>query len=217
MTPDLVIFDCDGVLVDSEPITNRLLQADLAARGLTLELDEIMRLFVGGTMRAVGETAAGMGADIPPGWVEGFYEQMYEALAGGTPPVAGIVGVLDRLDAAGLPYCVGSNGSLRKMQITLGQTPDLWRRLKDRLYSAHVIGLAKPDPGLFLKAAADFGVAPGRCAVVDDSPTGCIAARRAGMRCFGYAEHDDGARLAVEAAVPFHRMDDLPGLLGLWP
>ncbi|WP_425050892.1 HAD family hydrolase [Psychromarinibacter sp. S121] len=215
MRPSLVIFDCDGVLVDSEPITNRLLRDDLAARGLDLTLDRIEEVFVGGTMASVGETAREMGADIPEGWVDAFYEQMYAELAKGTPLVDGIEDVLDQLDAAGIPYAVGSNGSLRKMSITLGGHPALYARLETTLYSAHTLGVAKPDPELYLKPARDAGVPPEQCAVVDDSATGCTAGVRAGMRTMGYAEHNDGARLKAVGAEPFHRMSDLPGLLGL--
>ena len=213
--PKLVIFDCDGVLVDSEMITNRLLRDDLAGRGMDLPLDQIMRLFVGGTMASVAVKAAEMGAEIPEGWVDQFYSKMYAGLAQGTPLIEGVAEVLDRLDEAGVPYCVGSNGSLEKMGITLGQHPEVQVRLAGKLYSAHALGVAKPDPGLFLAAARDFGIQPGDCAVIDDSPTGCIAARRAGMRGLGFAEHDDGARLAAEGAEVFHRMADLPELLGL--
>lgn len=213
--PKLVIFDCDGVLVDSETITNTLLRDDFAGRGLDLELDQIMRLFVGGTMASVAVKAAEMGADIPPGWVEAFYVRMHAALAAGTPLIEGVEPVMDRLDAAGIPYCVGSNGSLQKMAITLGQHPALQARLLGKLYSAHEHGVAKPDPGLFLIAARDHGIAPQECIVIDDSPSGCIAARRAQMPCMGFAEHDDGARLAAEGAQVFHRMADLPELLGV--
>jgi HAD superfamily hydrolase (TIGR01509 family) len=211
--PDLVIFDCDGVLVDSEPVTNVILQDDLAQRGLALTLDQIDRLFVGGTMRGVGEKAASMGADIPDDWVEGIYAEMYSQLARGTPLIDGVEAVMDRLDRAGIPYCVGSNGSLRKMSITLGQHPGLHDRLQGRLYSAHAHGTAKPDPGLFLIAAREMGVAPNRTAVIDDSPPGCIAATRAGMMSYGFAAQHDGARLAAVGATVFRRMADLPALL----
>jgi beta-phosphoglucomutase-like phosphatase (HAD superfamily) len=211
--PDLVIFDCDGVLVDSEPVTNALLKDDLAQRGLPMTLDQIDKTFVGGTMARVGEQAAEMGADIPADWVDQIYREMYRRLGLGTPIIEGVEAAMDRLDAAGIPYCVGSNGSLEKMSITLGQHPGLQTRLQGRLYSAHAHGTAKPDPDLFLIAARDFGVPPMRTAVVDDSPTGCIAARRAGMTGFGFAAHDDGARLAAEGATVFHHMRDLPALM----
>lgn len=213
--PELVIFDCDGVLVDSETITNTLLQQDLAGRGLVMDLPDVMANFVGGTMRDVARKAAALGAEIPADWVDTFYARMYAGLAQGTPAIDGVEAVLDHLDAAGVPYCVGSNGALEKMEITLGQHRGLHDRLKGRLFSAHALGTAKPDPGLFLIAARENGVVPETAVVIEDSPTGCIAARRAGMRCFGYAAHGDGARLAAEGAVVFHAMADLPALLGL--
>jgi HAD superfamily hydrolase (TIGR01509 family) len=213
--PAFVLFDCDGVLVDSEGITNRILVANLARHGLTLPITRIEALFVGGTMKAVGEKAAAMGADIPPGWLDDIYEEMYARLAKGTPLIEGVESLLDRLDAEGIGYAVGSNGSDRKMKITIGQHPALWRRLQGRLYSAHTHGIAKPDPGLYLLAAREHGHAPAECIVVDDSPTGCTAAVRAGMPAYGFAEHDDGARLTAVGATVFHRMADLPGLIGL--
>ena len=213
--PDLVIFDCDGVLVDSEPITNRLLRDDLAMRGLDLSLRDVMSLAVGGTMRGVAARATKMGAEIPDDWVSGFYEIMYAALAEGTPLIDGVSAVLDQLDQADIPYCVGSNGSLEKMTITLGQHPSVFARLQGRMFSAHEHGTAKPDPDLYLIAARSYGIPPDRCAVIEDSPAGCTAARAAGMPCYGLAEHGDGARLAAMGAMVFHRMGKLPGLLGL--
>lgn len=215
MTADLVIFDCDGVLVDSEPITNRLLRDDLASRGLDLSYDEVVHRFVGGTMRAVGEEARAAGANIPDDWVDGFYEKMYGRLAEGTPLIPGIETLLDALDAANIPYAVGSNGSERKMQITLGPHKQVWSRLKDRLYSAHTYGVAKPEPDLFLRAARDADVSPDKAVVIDDSPTGCRAAKRAGIRCLGFAQHDNGARLAAEGAVVVHSMEGVRAMLGL--
>ncbi len=209
-----VIFDCDGVLVDSEPITNRIVQRSLAAHGLPLSEDDIIRLFVGGTMAGVGEEARRMGADLPEGWVATIYEEMYATLRQGVPPVPGIGDVLDRLDAAGIPYAVASNGSPEKMEITLGQT-GLIGRFEGRMLSAHVEGVAKPDPELFLRAARRIGVAAAACTVVEDSPTGATAARAAGMRCIGYAPLDEGERLAAEGAVVVRAMADVARELGL--
>ena len=215
MTPKLVIFDCDGVLVDSELITNQLLRDDLAGRGLDRSVEEIMSLFVGGTMRGVSIQAREMGADIPDDWVEYFYKRLYQRLGEGTPLISGVEQVLDSLDAKGIPYAVGSNGSEEKMGITLGQHPSIWTRLKDNLFSAHTLGVAKPDPGLYLAVAAAFDLTPDDCVVVDDSPSGCRGAVAAGIKCLGFAEHDDGARLLAEGAHVFHKMDALPELLRL--
>lgn len=210
-----VLFDCDGVLVDSEPATFALLGEDLARAGLPLSHLEMERLFIGGTIAGVAAEARSRGADLPEGWVADFYERLYARLAAGTRLVPGIERVLDQLDAAGLPYAVGSNGTLRKMQVTLGQHPALWSRLEGRVFSGQDLGCPKPAPGLYLHAAAALGADPKRCAVIEDSATGAKAAKAAGMACFGYASGGTGGALAAEGATVFSSMRDLPGLLGL--
>lgn len=213
--PAAVLFDCDGVLVDSEPAAFALLKDDLARHGLPLDDGALERAFIGGTIASVHTRARQMGAALPDDWVPDFYERLYDRLAGGTALIPGIEAVLDALDAAGIPYAVGSNGSDRKMQVTLGQHPALLARLRGRLFSGQTLGVPKPLPGLYLHAAAALGAPPAACVVVDDSATGCIAARAAGIRCLGFAPHDDGARLAAEGAEVFHAMAVLPALLGL--
>ena len=212
--PDLVIFDCDGVLVDSETITNRILAANLTRHGLPMTPDGCMDRFVGGTMRGVGEEARAMGADLPADWVDAIYAEIYAALREGVGVIAGIPALLDRLQAEAIPVAVGSNGSEEKMQITLGQT-GLLPRFDGAVFSAHTLGVAKPDPGLYLTAARHFGVDPAHAVVVEDSATGATAAARAGMRCLGYAPHGDGARLAAAGAEVFTAMDTVPTLIGL--
>jgi HAD superfamily hydrolase (TIGR01509 family) len=213
--PAAVIFDCDGVLVDSEPAGFELLGEELARYGLHLTRAELERDFVGATMHANWSRARALGAALPDDWVPDFYERLYARLAEGTALIPGVAEVLDGLDAAGIPYAVGSNGSERKMQVTLGQHPDVLARLHGRLFSGQALGAPKPAPDLYLHAAAALGAPPGACAVVDDSPTGCRAARAAGIPCFGFAPDRDGARLAAEGATVFHAMAELPALLGL--
>jgi HAD superfamily hydrolase (TIGR01509 family) len=215
MTPKAVIFDCDGVIVDSEYPTFQLLAQEFADYDLMLTPDQIAREFTGGTMAGVADIARAKGADLPANWVSAFYEKLYAHLALGTPLVPGILGVLDHLDARAIPYAVGSNGSDRKMQVTLGQYPGLIVRFQGRLFSGQTLGKPKPAPDLYLHAARALGVDPARCVVVEDSPTGALAARAAGMVCMGYAAagHEDGLHAA--GAVIFTDMADLPGLLGL--
>lgn len=209
-----VIFDCDGVVVDSEAMTFDLLADELVAHGLDLPRAELEAGFVGGTMHGIWVKARAMGARLPDDWVQGFYARLYARLAQGTPLVPGILNVLNRLEAAGVPYAMGSNGSDAKMQITLGQHPGLLQRFAGRLFSGQTLAMPKPAPGLYLHCAAVLGVAPGDCVVIEDSPPGAQAARAAGMRCFGYAPHGGGA-LAEAGAVLFADMADLPGLLGV--
>lgn len=214
MTPALVIFDCDGVLVDSEPITNRLLAEELSSAGLPISAEEAIELFVGGTIASVHAQARQMGATLPDNWVDGFYPRMIGRLAAEVELIPGIEDVLARLARAGLPHCVASNGPMLKMQATLGRT-GLWDRLAGRLYSAHDVGSAKPEPDLFLHAAQSMGVPPHRCVVVEDSASGARAAQSAGMRCFGFTRGTPAERLTAHGAIPFADMVELPGLLGL--
>lgn len=215
MTPAGVIFDCDGVVVDSEAATFVLLAQEFADHGLNLSPQQLAQDFTGGTMAGVANRARARGAALPADWVPAFYEKLYAHLARGTPLIPGILSVLDRLDAQAIPYAMGSNGSDRKMQITLGQYPGLIARFQGRLYSGQTLGKPKPAPDLYLHAAAALGVDPARCVVIEDSPTGAQAALAAGMRCLGYAAagHADGLRAA--GAVIFYNMADLPSLLGL--
>lgn len=209
-----VLFDCDGVLVDSEPASFEMLGQELAAHGLPLDHHQMEKLFIGGTIAGVAERARQMGASLPPDWVEGFYDRMIARLAEGTPLIPGIEAVLDRLDRAGITYAVGSNGPVRKMQATLGQHPALAARLEGRVFSREHVAQPKPAPDLYLHAAKALQVAPEFCAVIEDSPNGARAAVAAGMTCFGYAPQGNPA-LAATGATLFDDMSALPRLLGL--
>jgi len=209
---DLVIFDCDGVLVDSEVASNQVMVDSLADHGLTLSLLECMSLFMGLTTAACATKAQTLGADLPDGWVDQIDNETEARLRAGVPVIVGIPEFLDRLDALGLPYCVASNGSPDKMWVTLGQN-GLWDRFSEVMFSAVALGTGKPDPTLFLTAAQHFGARSP--VVIEDSPSGATAAARAGMRCLGFAPHDDGARLAALGAEVFHDMAEVPGLLGI--
>ncbi len=207
---DLVIFDCDGVLVDSEVVSNQVLAGNLAGYGVSLTLSECMAHFVGGTMRGVMQKAQSMGADLPENWIDEIYAETYAGLRAGVPLVAGISTLLEYLDEQSIPCCVASNGSEDKMLITLGQN-GLWDRFQGCMFSAHSLGVGKPEPDLFLAAAKQFGAS--NPVVIEDSPSGVTAAIRAEMRCLGYAEHSDGANLRALGAQVFHDMADVPALL----
>ncbi|THD85338.1 HAD family phosphatase [Aliigemmobacter aestuarii] len=215
MTPEAILFDCDGVLVDSEPAAFALLAEDLARAGLVLSHAEMEAQFLGGTIRGLHMKARALGADLADDWPDDFYDRLYARLAEGTPLFDGVEALLDRLDKAGIAYAVGSNGAPRKMEITLGQHPSVYARLRGVLFSGQEIGAPKPAPDLYLTAARALGVDPARCVVVEDSPTGVRAGRAAGMRCFGFAPNGNFARLEAEGAEPLRAMADLPARIGI--
>lgn len=214
MPPKLVIFDCDGVVVDSEPVTNLALRDDLAARGLDLSLNQVMDLFVGGTIKGVGVQAAKMGADIPDTWVDQMYAKMFTALQDQVELIPGIVGVLDALDAAEIPFAIGSNGPHKKMQITLRRT-GLLDRFAGRCFSREDVPNPKPAPDVYLHAAAMAGVNPCDAVVVEDSRSGARAGKAAGMVTYGFTAETPAEKLRGIADHLFDDMTELPGLLGL--
>jgi HAD superfamily hydrolase (TIGR01509 family) len=208
---ELVIFDCDGVLVDSEPLAVRVESRYLTELGWPLTEAEILERFTGHTdayMDAAIE--AQLGGRLPPDWKEQFQTRYREAFAAELAPVDGIVEVLDQLT---IPACVASSGSHDKLRFTLGHT-GLYERFEGRIFSGYEVANGKPAPDLFLHAAARLGAEPARCAVVEDTLPGVQAARAAGMRVFGYASGlTPPERLAGESTVVFEDMRELPRLL----
>jgi len=198
MRPKAVLFDCDGVLVDSEPASRCVIAERLRNAGLTLKDRELSELFLGGTLANLAKAARSRGADIPPEWVEETYAAMFAVLAG-VDPVPGVHALLDALDSAKISYAVCSNGPMRKMEITLGAT-NLWHRFEDRVFSAHVHGPPKPAPDLYLQACRALATLPSDCVVVEDSPTGARAARAAGIPCLGLAQPEDADAVHKEGA-----------------
>lgn len=215
--PAALLFDCDGVVVDSEGPTLELFVEELALHGLPLTLAEFEADYLGQTVEMVARQAMRAGARLPEGWVAHFYGRMNAVMLAGVPLIPGVLGVLDRLDAAGVPYAMGSNGSLAKMKITLGQH-GIEGRFRAVL-SGQALGAPKPAPDVYLAAAAACGVAPEQCVVIEDSAQGARAGLAAGARVLGFAPHGPGtatARSLVALGVPlFGRMEEVPGLLGL--
>jgi HAD superfamily hydrolase (TIGR01509 family) len=209
---DLVIFDCDGVLIDSERIAVRIDAIVLERLGWPLSEAEIIERFVGRSEAYMtGEIEAAIGRSLPAGW-EGEFTPLYrEALEAELAPVDGIVDALDRIST---PTCVASSSTHERLRFTLGLT-GLLERFDGRIFSSTDVANGKPAPDLFLHAAGTLGVAPARCAVVEDSFYGVEAARAAGMPAFGYAGGLTAAdRLAGPGTVVFDDMRELPELLG---
>jgi HAD superfamily hydrolase (TIGR01509 family) len=206
----LVIFDCDGVLVDSDRISLRIQAEWITELGLEMSYEDCVRDFLGlgmpATLRILGER---LGRPVPAGWADGLDRAVREAFERELRPVPGVVEALDKIE---LPTCVASSGSQEKMRFTLGLT-GLWDRFAGRIHSADEVDRGKPAPDLFLRAASSMDTPPERCVVVEDSPFGVIAAKAAGMSALGYVADGNGERLAGEGARTFGSMAELPGLL----
>ncbi|MDT0380741.1 HAD family hydrolase [Streptomyces sp. DSM 42041] len=213
MRYDLVIFDNDGVLVDSERIANRVLAGFLTELGHPTTLEESVRDFMGSSVTRVREVVrARTGDSLPLTFEEVLHERTFAAFRRELLPVDGIDGVLDKLEAEGVPYCVASSGTHERIRVSLTKA-GLYERFGEGLiFSAQDVARGKPDPDLFLHAAGTMGVPPGRCAVVEDSPLGLRAGVAAGMDVYGYAAMTPPDRLAA-ARERFTDMNALVGLL----
>lgn len=207
MTVDLVIFDCDGVLVDSEPISVRVGTAALRRLGWSIDEAEYAERFVG----CSNEYWAEQVGETPPGWWEQVYDEYATAINAELCTVEGIEAALDQLT---LPFCVASNGRHSSIRRSLELT-GLADRFAGRVFSAEDVTQGKPAPDLFLHAAATMGTAPERCVVVEDSPFGVMAAVSAGMRCLAYAGGlTPATRLSgLGATALFHDPAKLPDLI----
>ena len=213
MTPELVIFDCDGVLVDTETVTNTVIADFLAHYGLTIPTDEIITLFSGGTMASVGVEASKRGAQLPDGWLDAIYNKVFDALRQGVAVIDGVEDLIDRLTAQRITIAIASNGPMQKMEITL-RPSGLWARFEGRIYSGHQHG-SKPKPDMLIKIMADAGVGPAQTVMIDDMPSGCRAAQAADVRCFGYVADGDPRRLDGTGAVNVTSMQAIIDLLEL--
>lgn len=212
--PKLVLFDCDGVLVDTELAGAIGISQNLAKHGLHLTPEECHENFVGGSLESLRDKARAMGATLTDDWTAEVSEAMLVELRKGVDLIDGVLDVLDQLDALGIAYCIVSNGPMHKMEVTLPPN-GLWDRMAGKIYSAYTVGAAKPDPKMLLMAASDFGVSPDDCVMIDDSPSGCRAAKNAKMRCIGFDEVGKPERLAAEGAEVISHMRDLPAKLHL--
>jgi HAD superfamily hydrolase (TIGR01509 family) len=213
----LVIFDCDGVLVDSESVANRVTATVVSRLGWRMTPEESRHHFLGmalSDMCAVIEARVG---SLPPDFVEDISTRLVEALAYEAEPMPGAMETLREMMALGLPYRVASNSSRAEMAVKFART-GLASLVEGRLHSAEDIiargGRGKPAPDIYLAAAAAGGVRPEECLVVEDSVPGVRAAVAAGMECLGLATEEHGAALrAVGASFVISTLAELPLLL----
>ena len=210
---DLVIFDNDGVLVDSEPLANRYLAELLREYGLDLDWHDCVQRYLGNTLVRVRELVeAELGRPVPDDFEDRYRRVVYGRLADQVEAVPGVAEVLDHLDRHGVTTCVASSGLHERIRLTLGRA-GLLDRFGPRLFSAEDVGVGKPAPDLFLHAASTLGVDPQRCAVVEDAPAGLEAAAAAGMVSFGFTALTPPLLLAGATGGTFDDMAALAELL----
>ena len=205
----LVIFDCDGVLVDSERLVVRTEAAILSGLGWELSEAEIIDRFVGRSARYMhGEIERVLGREID--WEAEFEVEYRRVLESDLVAVDGVADLLDQITVA---TCVASSGNHEKIRFSLGLT-NLLDRFGDRIFSVEDVERGKPDPDVFLYAADQMGFAPYECAVIEDSVSGVTAGIAAGMRVFAFAGGVTSAsKLSMDGASVFHHMSELHRLI----
>jgi HAD superfamily hydrolase (TIGR01509 family) len=216
---DCVIFDCDGVLVDSEPIVNRVLNQMLNELGIAISLEDSTAMFLGRAVREELDTIARLrGAPLPDNWLSQWLVRRNAVLEAEVEAVPHVREVIAALAASGMPLCVASGADRIKVKLQLTRTGlvELFQGDgREHIFSATEVERSKPAPDVYLLAARTMGVEAARCAVVEDSPAGITAGVAAGMTVFAYAARNDAGLLREAGAhAIFDDMRQLPELLG---
>ena len=208
----LVIFDCDGVLVDSELIASRITAAALTRLGWAMDAGEAHARFLGMTLTDMVPVIEARVGPLPPQWKESLMRALTDALGREATAVPGAVQALHATAALGLAWRIASNSSHEEMGAKFAGI-GISALVVGRVHSHRDVGRGKPAPELFLATAAAEGVSPRDCVVVEDSVVGARAAAAAGMDCLAYVPEGDGAAMLAVGAHMFRRMQDLPTLL----
>jgi HAD superfamily hydrolase (TIGR01509 family) len=212
----LVIFDCDGVLVDSEAISNEVLAHSLTEQGLPTTLAQARRDYQGLLLAEIDSRAqAKLSRPLAEDWLERYEHDRAAAFHRELRAVPGAAETIKRIKAAGVSVCVASQGKLEKTRLSLRLTKLDGLFAENALFSAYSVARGKPHPDLFLHAATRMGAEPAGSAVIEDTPSGVTAAVSAGMRVFGYAADSDEQALRRAGAQTLSALDELPTALGL--
>jgi len=208
---ELIIFDCDGVLVDSERIAIKIESEGLTALGWPLSHEEVIERFVGrSSAYGHAEIVAKLGVAIAESWSAEFRRKYRAALEADFVAVEGVVEALDQIDTL---TCVASSSDHDHLRLVLGRT-GLYARFEGRIFSATDVKNGKPSPDLFLHAAASLGIPPSSCAVIEDSAPGIVAAQAAGMDAYAFLGGvTPPERLLLPGVIPVAHMRDLPNTL----
>lgn len=209
LRPALVIFDCDGVLIDSEGPASALCATAVTELGWHMTAEQALHTFMGmriSDMPAMIERQSGR--PVPPGWVEAMRDRLISVLDTQSALIPGAREAIEAVAAAGVPYRIASNSSHEEMAVKFART-GLTSLVVGRVHSARDVGVGKPAPDVFLAAAQAEGIDPARCLVVEDSLPGVRAAMAAGMPVLGLDLYGDGAALAALGAIPIRTLTAL--------
>jgi HAD superfamily hydrolase (TIGR01509 family) len=212
--PGLVIFDCDGVLVDSEQAAFEVSSAMAAELGITLSFSDHVRYFGSRDSDMFSDLASKHGVVLPEGFLERTEARKMERYREGVPVMTGALHAVRRIAGAGVALCVASSATGERTRVKL-EPVGLLEFFGDYVFTAYDVPKGKPAPDLFLHAAASMGFASDDCVVIEDAAVGVQAAMAAGMRVLGYAPTGDRQGLNDMGAEVFVSMAEVPGLLGL--
>jgi HAD superfamily hydrolase (TIGR01509 family) len=205
-----ILFDCDGVLVDSEAIGNQVLLNMAAKYGLKISLNEAYKKFNGRSLKDCFQQIEQLiNQPLPENFEIAYRKKSFEAFATQIKPVKGVLKFLNSLT---IPYCVASSGPVEKIKLTL-KTSGLIDKFENKIFSSYQINSWKPDPGIFLHTAQEMGFSVNECIVIEDSIAGIIAAKRGGFKVFGIANETNSKELENEGAIIFYTFEELATLL----
>ena len=213
----LVIFDCDGVLIDSEPIALAVLADFLAEAGIAIDQEGVARRFLGRSLTSVRETVRNeFGLEIDETFLTRMRDVLYSRFRAELRPIGGIPAVLAGFSKAGIDWCVASSSQRERVELCLRAT-GLIDHFAPHIFSATMVARGKPAPDLFLYAAQAMGYSPEQCLVIEDSPSGIEAARAAGMQVIAFTggshTHFAEYRAALDRLDPDARFDAMAELL----
>lgn len=201
-----IIFDCDGVLVDSEVLSNQVMVDMANAYGAGIDLNFALQNFKGGFLEdCIQQIESLLGKALPKNFEGEYRKRSFEVFKRNLKPVKGIKKILDGLD---IPFCTASSGPQEKIRLNL-ETTGLLSYFKENVFSCYDIGKWKPDPAIFLHAATTMGYAPEECLVIEDTPIGVKAAIAGGFDVFGFDPHNTTEDFDNQATKTFYAMDEL--------
>ena len=205
-----IIFDCDGVLVDTEKIGNEILLSMAAEHGFEMKIEDAYSNFNGRNLKECFlHVENSIGKKLPDNFESEYRERSFEAFKTQVKPMEGVVDFIEKLK---IPYCVASSGPVEKIRLNL-ETAGLLDKFENKIFSAYQINSWKPDPGIFLFAAKEMGFEVKDCIVVEDSKAGVMAGIRGGFKVYGFVNDNNFDDLKNEGAIVFSSYDELKELL----